>query len=128
MLPIPTNNIYGVPYESPEWLIMPIGLDGNQTPFNILVLGTDMNCRLTINEKADFRGLSTQKKVLVLGAHTWTMLKTFQGSQQVDEIYYPDKYPQEYRQGGGIDGNGYAATGFNDSCRAAIQRTLSRIP
>ncbi len=128
MLPIQENNLYGIPHDSPEWLVLPIGLPGNDTPYNILILGSDYNCRLTINTKADFSGLTQQKTTLVLGAHTWVMLKTFQGDQQVDEIYYPDVYPMEYREGGGVDGNGYAMSGFYDSCRSAIQGILARVP
>ncbi len=128
MLPIQTNNFYGIPQDSPEWLIIPIGREDNPTPFNILVLGTDMNCRLTINAKTDFSNLSEQRSSVVLGSHTWQILKTYQAGQQVDEIYYPDIYPQEDREGGGIDGNGYAAQGFYDSCRQAIQRILANVP
>jgi hypothetical protein len=76
----------------------------------------------------DFSGLAQQRSELVLGSHLWVTLKTYQGNQQIDEIYYPDIYPQEYRGGGGTDGNGYAATGFSENCRLAIQKALSKIP
>ncbi len=128
MLPLQVNNFYGIPYDSPEWLIIPIGREDNKTAFNILVSGTDMNCTLTINMKTDFAGLSEQKNAIVLGSHTWNILKTYQGDQQIDEIYYPDIYPQEYREGGGVDGNGYSITGFYDSCRLSVQGILSRVP
>jgi hypothetical protein len=128
MLPIQTNNMYGIPYDSPEWLIIPSGRDDNPTRFNILVRGDDMNCRLTINTKMDFSGLTQQRNELILGSHLWVTLKTYQGNQQIDEIYYPDIYPQEYRAGGGTDGNGYAAAGFNENCQLAVQKTLSKIP
>lgn len=126
--PLQTSNLYGIPYDSLEWLIIPRWQDNNQTPFNILVLGVDMNCRLTVNTKTNFNGLSEQRSDLVLGSHSWTILKTYQGDQQVDEIYYPDVYPQEYREGGGSDGNGYAATGFYESCQLSIQKILSNLP
>ncbi len=128
MLPLQVNNFYGIPYDSPEWVTIPIGREDNKTAFNILALGTDKNCALTINTKTDFAGLSEQKTAIVLGPHTWNVLKTYRGDQQIDEIYYPDIYPQEYREGGGTDGNGYLVTGFYDSCRLAVQGILSRMP
>ncbi len=128
MLPIQTNNFYGIPYDAPEWVTLPIGIGANHTPYNILALGSDYNCRLTINTKTDFANLTQQRTTLQLGSHTWTVLKTFQGDQQIDEIYYPDIYPQEYREGGGVDGNGYATSGFYDSCQTAIRSILSRVP
>jgi len=128
MLPSQVNNFYGIPDDSPQWLIIPIGRDDNKTPFNILVSGTDANCTITINTKTDFTGLSEQKTAIMLGPHMWNILKTYQGDQQIDEIYYPDIYPQEFREGGGIDGNGYIITGFYDSCRSSIQEMLSRMP
>ena len=128
MLPLQVSNFYGIPHDSPEWLTIPRGRYDNKTAFNILVLGTDMNCTLTINTKTDFTGLSDQKKAIVLGSHTWNILKTYRGDRQIDEIYYPDIYPQEFREGGGIDGNGYLVTGFYDGCRLSIQEILSRVP
>ncbi len=128
MLPLQVNNFYGIPYDSPGWLTIPIGREDNKTAFNILILGNDVNCTITINTKTDFTGLSERRSAIVLGSHTWNVLKTYQGDQQVDEIYYPDIYPQEYREGGGIDGNGYSVTGFYDSCRSAIQGILSKLP
>lgn len=128
MLSVQINNFYGIPYDSPDWLIIPIGREDNTTAFNILVSGTDKNCTLTINTKTDFSGLLEQKNVIVLASHTWNILKTYQGDQQIHEIYYPDIYPQEYREGGGVDGNGYSITGFYDSCQLSIQEILSRVP
>ncbi len=128
MLPEQVNNLYGIPHDSPEWLVLPIGLPGNDTRYNILVLGSDMGCRLTINTKTDFGSLLQQRSSVRLGLHRWVVLKTYQGDQQVDQIYYPDIYPMEYREGGGVDGNGYATLGFYDSCQSAIQGILARVP
>lgn len=128
MLPLQVNNFYGIPYDSPKWLMIPIGSDDNNTAFNILASSTDMHCTLTINTKTDFTGLSEQKTAITLGSHVWNILKTYQGDQQIDEIYYPDIYPQEFREGGGTDGAGYLITGFYDSCRLSIHEVLSRVP
>ena len=122
--PSQETNLYGIPYRSPEWLILP--RDENH-PFNVLVLRTDGNCTLTINSKTDFTDLIQISEEFTLGSHAWEMLQTFDGDAQLDEIYYPDAYPPEYIQGGGTSGNGYAITGFNDSCRSAIQAILAKM-
>jgi hypothetical protein len=122
--PTTRNNFYGIPYDSPTWLIKP--LEGSQ-PFNILLLGIDEKCTLTINTKTNLQDLTVTTDHLVLGGHTWQMTKTFQGAQQVDEIYVPDVYPLEYTQAAGSNGFGYAMTGFTDPCRLAVQGILSEM-
>jgi hypothetical protein len=118
------NNLYGIPYDSPTWLIKP--LDSNQ-PFNILVLGVDEKCTLTINTRTNLQELAVTTDHLVLGRHAWQVTRTFQGNQQVDEIYVPDVYPPEYTQAAGSAGFGYAMNGFSDSCRLAIQGILAEM-
>lgn len=99
----------------------------NDHPFNILVLGTDEKCTLTINSKTDFTGLKNITDVLILGSQPWNKLQTLEGDIQIDEIYFPDAYPPEYTEGGGIVGNGYAITGFYDSCRLSIHSILAKM-
>lgn len=122
--PSTRNNFYGIPQDSPTWLIKP--LDSNQ-PFNILVLGVDEKCTLTINTRTNLQDLTVTTDHLVLGRHSWQVTRTFQGNQQVDEIYVPDTYPPEYLQAAGSTGFGYAMNGFSDSCRLAIQGILAEM-
>jgi hypothetical protein len=126
--PVPTiapstvNNFYGIPTDSPTWLIRPRTGDH---PYNILVLGVDEKCSLTINIKTDLRDLTVTTEQVILGRHTWQITRTFQGEQQVDEIYVPDVYPPEYIETAGSNGYGYYLGGLYDSCRLAIQGILA---
>lgn len=122
--PSTRNNLYGIPYDSPTWLVKP--LDSAQ-PFNILVLGVDEKCTLTINTRIDLQDLTVTTDHLTLGRHVWQVTRTFQGAQQVNEFYVPDAYPPEYIQAAGSSGYGYAMNGFYDSCRLVIQGILAEM-
>lgn len=124
MSPSLANNFYGIPYESPTWLIKPRTGDH---PYNILVLGADEKCSLTVNIKNDFRDLTVTTDQLILGQHTWQWIRTFQGEQQVDEIYVPDVYPPEYMETARSNGYGYYLGGLYDSCRLAVQGILAGV-
>ena len=82
---------------------------------------------LTINTKINLQNLTVYMDSLTLGRHTWQVTRTFQGAQQVDEIYVPDAYPPEYIEAAGSNGYGYAMNGFYDSCRLAIQGILAEM-
>lgn len=120
--PSTVNNFYGIPTDSPTWLIKPRTGDH---PYNILVLGVDEKCSLTINIKIDLRDLTVTTEQVILGRHTWQITRTFQGEQQVDEIYVPDVYPPEYIEAAGSNGYGYYLSGFYDSCQLAVQVILA---
>jgi hypothetical protein len=120
--PSTRNNLFGLPYDSPTWLIRPRTGDH---PYNILVLDVDEKCSLTINIKTDLRDLRVTTVQLVLGRHTWQRIQAFQGELQVDEIYVPDVYPPEYIEAAGSNGYGYYLSGYYDSCRLAVQGILA---
>ncbi|HET9913172.1 MAG TPA: hypothetical protein VFQ13_14850 [Anaerolineales bacterium] len=124
LAPSNRNNFYGIPYDSPTWLIKPLDSDH---PFNILVLGVDEKCTLTINTKTNLQDLTITTDSLFLGQDTWQITRTFQGTQQMDEIYVPNIYPPEYTQAAGSNGYGYAMSGFYDSCRLAVQGILAEM-